>query len=286
MSQLAKNNQGNKVTFGMQITSPGWQKMINNTLGDPKRAQRFTTAIVSAVSNNPQLQECDSKTIISGALLGESLNLSPSPAIGQYYLVPFNNKSKGIKEAVFVISYKGLIQLAIRSGIYTKLNAGALKEGELVSWNPITEEIEVNPNLDARQREEMETTHYYATFTTVSGFTKTIVWSKAKMEAHALRYSAGYANDVKKGYTSTFWSKDFDAMATKTMLRQLLSKWGQLSADMAQGIQSDESVIVAHEGGVFESDPDELPAAASKEEKTVPVETVEDPEEVDLSQFE
>lgn len=229
------STQAQRPKFSVMISTPGYQKMINNTLRDPKRAQRFVASITSAVATNPLLQECDPSTILSGALLGESLGLSPSPQLGQYYLVPFNNTRKGCKDAQFQLGYKGYIQLALRSGYYKHLNVIAVKAGELVSFNPLTEEIELNLNEDELAREASATIGYLAMFEYLNGFRKTIYWSRDKMEAHALRYSKGYA--AKKGYT--FWEKDFDAMAFKTMLRQLISKWGIMSVELQQAFETD-----------------------------------------------
>lgn len=141
------------------------------------------------------------------------------------------------------VSDKGYIQLAIRSGQYKKLNVLAIKEGELVGYNPLDEEIEVKLIEDEQEREKAPTIGYYAMFEYMNGFKKTLYWSKAKMEAHALKYSQGYAADKRKGTSWTFWSKDFDSMAYKTMLRQLISKWGVMSIDMANAIDSDMAVI-------------------------------------------
>ena len=227
--------QAQRPKFSVMISTPGYQKMINNTLKDPKRAQRFVASITSAVATNPALQECDPSTILSGALLGESLNLSPSPQLGQYYLVPFSNTKKGCKDAQFVLGYKGYIQLALRSGYYKHLNVISVKVGELVRFDPLTEDVEVNLNQDELARESAPTVGYLAMFEYLNGFRKTIYWSREKMEAHALRYSKGYA--AKKGYT--FWEKDFDAMAFKTMLRQLISKWGVMSVDLQTAFEKD-----------------------------------------------
>lgn len=227
-----------RMTFSMAVNSTGYQKLINSTIKDPNKAQRFVTAITSAVAVNPLLQDCDPATILSGALLGESLGLSPSPQLGQYYLVPFNNTKKGCKDAQFQLGYKGYIQLALRSGYYKRLNVFSVKAGELKAWNPITEELELEMIEDDEVREKTASVGYVATFTYVNGFTKTIYWSRKKMEAHALRYSKGYA--AKKGYT--FWEKDFDAMAYKTMLRQLISKWGIMSIDLQTAFEQDNVV--------------------------------------------
>lgn len=224
------------------LTNDAVKNQINNVVGG-KNGDRFIASIVSAVQVNSDLQECTNPSILSAALLGEPLKLSPSPQLGQYYMVPFRNNKKGCKEAQFQLGYKGYIQLAIRSGQYKKLNVLAIKEGELVRFDPLNEEIEVNLIDDEEVREEAKTIGYYAMFEYTNGFRKAMYWSKKKMEAHALKYSKGYA--AKKGYT--FWEKDFDGMAYKTMLRQLISKWGIMSIDMQNAMESDMAVI--HEDG-------------------------------------
>ena len=237
MSNLVKAT--NKPKFSVAIQSDMYKNLINQTLGDKDRATRFIASISSAVATNQALQECDAGTILSGALLGESLNLSPSPQLGQYYLVPFNDSKKGYKVAQFQLGYKGYIQLAIRSGQYKKLNVLAIKKGELIKYDPLNEEIEVNLIEDEEERENAETIGYYAMFEYTNGFRKSLYWSKSKMEKHALKYSKGYA--AHKGYT--FWEKDFDGMAYKTMLRQLISKWGIMSIDMQQAVEKDMATI-------------------------------------------
>ena len=231
--------------FSAMVATEGYQNIIRTTLQDPKRAQRFVAAITSAVANNPALQECDPATVLSGALLGESLGLSPSPQLGQYYLVPFKNSKKGCTDAQFQLGYKGYIQLALRSGNYKRLNVIAVKAGELVHYDPLNEEVDLALIQDDAQREAAATVGYLAMFEYLNGFRKTIYWSREKMERHALRYSKGYA--AKKGYT--FWEKDFDAMAYKTMLRQLLSKWGMLSVDLQRAFEAD--VVAEQEDGVL-----------------------------------
>lgn len=222
------------------LTKDAVKNQINRVIGG-KNGEKFIASVVSAVQANQALQECSNSSILNAALLGQSLNLSPSPQLGQFYMVPFNTK-KG-KEAQFQLGYKGYIQLAIRSGQYKKLNVLAIKEGELIRFNPLDEEIEVRLIEDEEEREEAETIGYYAMFEYTNGFRKALYWSKKKMEAHAMKYSRGY--QAKKGYT--FWEKDFDGMAYKTMLRQLISKWGIMSIDLVQGIDADMAVI--HEDG-------------------------------------
>ena len=231
-NQLASRTQ--KVGITAFLNS---EKVIGNVeqaLGKDNK-QRFITGVISAVNNNPALSECTNQSILSGALLGESLKLSPSPQLGHYYLVPFNDKNSG-KVAQFQLGYKGYIQLAIRSGQYKKLNVLAVKKGELEYFDPLNEEIKINLMVDKwDEREEAETIGYYATFELVNGFKKAIYWSKKQMENHALKYSPGYK--AKKGYT--FWEKNFDMMAYKTMLRQLISRWGIMSIEMQSAFEND-----------------------------------------------
>lgn len=238
-NSLAKRNQ--RLGLTAYLTQDAVKNQINKVIGG-KNGQRFVSSIVSAVNNNPQLQECTNQSILSAALLGESLNLSPSPQLGQYYMVPFKDKSKGMV-AQFQLGYKGYIQLAIRSGQYKKLNVLAIKDGELVRYDPLNEEIEVNLIEDEEEREKAETIGYYAMFEYTNGFRKTLYWSKQKMQEHAKKYSPGYASDLRNNRAWTFWSKDFDAMAYKTMLRQLISKWGIMSIDMIDAMDGDSSVI-------------------------------------------
>ena len=228
--------------FTAYLTADAVKEQINKVVGS-KNGTRFISSIVSAVNNNTMLQECTNSSILSGALLGESLNLSPSPQLGQYYLVPFKDKNKGTTLAQFVLGYKGYLQLAIRSGQYKKINVLSIKEGELVRYDPLNEEIEVNLIEDEEEREKAPTIGYYAMFEYVNGFKKAMYWSRAKMEAHALKYSAGYAADKRKGNQYTFWSKDFDGMAYKTMLRQLISKWGIMSIDLVTAIDADMAIV-------------------------------------------
>ena len=253
-----------KPKFSVMIQSDAYKNLINNTLGDPKRAAGFITAITSAVATNPALQECEPVTILSAGLLGETLQLSPSPQLGQYYLVPFQDRKLGRKVCTFQLGYKGYIQLAIRSGQYKKLNAMAIKEGELIRYDPLNEEIEVELIDDESAREAAPTIGYYAMFEYLNGFRKVIYWSKEKMQNHALEYSQGYR--AHKGYT--FWEKDFDSMAIKTMLRQLISKWGIMSIDFQKAYEADMGVL--RPGGnidyvdnddSFDADLDDIPAA-------------------------
>ena len=248
-------------SFSVFLTQDAIKKKINEVIGG-KGGQRFMTAILSAVTNSPALQECESMSILNCAFLGEALNLSPSPQLGQYHMVPFKKKisKKGeepryITVAQFVIGYKGLYQLAIRSGYYKKINVLSIKEGELKYFDPLNEVIEVELIQDERQRELARTIGYYAMFEYLNGFQKAMYWSYEKMQSHADQYSQAYSAEAHQRIIngeipkenmwkySSFWYKDFDMMAHKTMLRQLISKWGVMSTELQMAMENDMAAI-------------------------------------------
>ena len=167
-------------------------------------------------------------------------------------MVPFKDKKSGTKKAQFQLGYKGLIQLALRTGQYKSLIVSEIKDGELISWNPITEELQVEPILNELQREQLSTIGYYARFELINGFTKQMFWSREKMEKHADEFSQAFnLADFKKLQEgkipmadmwkySSFWYANFDAMALKTMLRQIIGKFGPMTTELAQAFDSDE----------------------------------------------
>lgn len=189
------NSAPQKQKFSVAINSKMYQNLIASTLRDPARARRFTAAITSAVAVNPALQECDAGTILAGALLGESLNLSPSPQLGQYYLVPFKQKAKYDRggnmirpettTATFVLGYKGYIQLALRSGQYKDLDVMVIKQGEYMGKDPETGKAKFQFIEDDDERVTLPTIGYMAYFEYLNGFRKVVYWSKEKMMTHA-----------------------------------------------------------------------------------------------------
>lgn len=295
-NSLVKKQQ--KTGLTAYLTQDAVKNQINKVIGG-KNGTRFISSIISAVQTTPALQECTNQSILSAALLGESLNLSPSPQLGQFYMVPFNNKKKNCTEAQFQLGYKGYIQLAIRSGYYKKLNVLAIKEGELISYDPLNEEIEVELIDDDVIREEAPTIGYYAMFEYENGFRKTLYWSKKKMAAHAEKYSFAFKKngglkaleDLQAGRIperdlwkySSFWFQNFDEMALKTMLRQIISKWGIMSIDLQNGLTSDMAVI-KDDGTPDYVDTEEATVIDQAEVEAVPeavaeAQTAQDPEE-------
>ena len=263
---MAKAVQPKKLYFSQAMQTEKYKKHINNTLGDPVRAARFAANITSAVAVNPTLQECDAGTILAGALLGESLLLQPSPQLGQFYLVPFESKAKRDRQgnvikpaclkAQFVLGYKGYIQLALRTGQYKRLNVLEVKSGELGGWDPFEERFhEMHFIEDFEKRAAMPTVGYIAHFEYINGFQKTLYWTADQMMSHADKYSPAFSAAAYKKLLngeipqnelwkySSFWYKDFDGMAKKTMLRQLISKWGIMTAEMTMAYERDGHVM-------------------------------------------
>lgn len=286
-----------KMPFSVAVNTPSMQKLIANALHDPARCARFTASIVSAVSVNQALQNCDRNTVISGALLGESLNLSPSPQLGQYYLVPFNNKKKGMQDAQFVLGYKGYVQLALRSGQYKSINVEIVKQGEYKGRDPMTGDPRFQFLEDDDEWERLPVIGYMASFEYLNGFRKVLYWSKEKMMNHADRYSAAFsrkayenliAGNIPQGEMwkySSFWYKDFDSMAKKTMLRQLISKWGIMSTDMQSAYESDSRVIQETESVQLVPQVEEEPHQQIEEPQAaaqIPAQPAE-PKQIDLS---
>lgn len=243
------------MSFNMFMSNDAVKRKVEEVIGG-KKGQQFITSIVSSVQNNEQLKECANTSIFNAALIGAALDLSPSPQLGQFYMVPFKNTKKNCKEAQFQLGYKGYQQLAIRSGQLKKLNVLAIKDGELIKYDPLNEEIEVNLIDDEVERENAKTIGYYAMFELVNGFRKTMYWSREKMLKHADKYSQSFSivgyNKLINGEIaekdmwkySSFWYKDFDGMAFKTMLRQLISKGGcPMSIEMQKAYECDMAVI-------------------------------------------
>lgn len=275
--------------FSAMLKTDGYQNLIAQTLHEPARRSRFIANISAAVATNPALQTCDAGSILSSALLGESLNLSPSPQLGHFYMVPFNDRKRDRKVATFVLGYKGYVQLALRSGAYHKLNVLEIRDQEFISWNPLTEELAVNMSDNDASRDTMPVHGYYVMFEYVNGFRKAMYWRKSKMIHHADNYSPAFKivdyEKLQNGEIapqdmwkfSSFWYKDFDGMALKTMLRQILSKWGIMSTELQTAFEKDEVQEV-----VSGTDSTNLFDSEQSAESTTPEKAVEpvDPESV------
>lgn len=242
MANEVANNKPTKMGITSYLTNPAVKANVATVVGE-KRSQAFISSIVSAVQTNKLLAECTNASILNAALLGESLELPHSPQLGCYFMVPYKDRKTGVSEATFQMGCNGYKQLAIRSGQYRRIVSSVIKEGELKSFNPITEEIVFDPILDPVVREKAPTIGYYAMFEMVNGYKKEIYWPIAKMREHASRYSQTYKADQKYGSKKSIWNTNFDAMAEKTMIRTLIRKWGIMSVEMQKAVVADMGVV-------------------------------------------
>ena len=257
---MAVNNSltQSKGTSRLELTAYLTQDAVNAQIAKVvggKNATRFISSVILAAQTNPQLQECTNQSIVSAALQGEALNLPPSPQLGYFWMVPYNNKKKGCKEAQFQLSAKGYKQLAMRTGQYLDIDVLCIHEGEYLGRDKFTGKQKFEFIEDDDVRESTPIIGYLAYFEMLNGFKKQLYWTKSKMEKHADKYSQAFSLEAAKKLAegkipqsdlwkySSYWYTSFDDMAEKTMIRQLLSKWGMLSTEMAQAYDADMAVI-------------------------------------------
>lgn len=246
------------------------KKRFQEVLG--KKAPQFMASIVNVVSASTQLKVCDANSIMAASFVAASFDLPIDSNLGFAALVPYKRTFKDktgqwIKKdlAQFQMMYKGFIQLAIRTGQYEKMNCSEVYEDELLSYNPITGECQfVKDFSQTSQREAGDTEKivgYYGWFKLTSGFTKELFMSKKEVENHAKRYSQSYRYDLNDNKQSSKWTTDFDAMAKKTVIKMMLSKWGILSVEMQKAIVDDQKDFDENgEGEYGDNQPDVISA--------------------------
>lgn len=208
-------------SFNALMSKEGYQKRFNELLG--KRSPQFIGSLVTMINDDSNMLEVfrdNPNSIIKAALKAASYDLPIDPALGQAYIVPFRNKGK--MEATFIIGYKGLYQLAVRTGVYKKINVVDVRQGELIKYDRLTEEVELQWYADEEEREKVPIEGFCAYFELTNGMRKLLYWSKKKINAHEEKFRKGK-------FQSKGWRENWEAMAAKTVLRALLSKWGLLS---------------------------------------------------------
>ena len=220
------------------------RKQMKSLLGD--KAGHFMMAIVGVVEGTPQLQDCEPQSIINSAIASATLDLPIEKNLGYAYIVPYKDKAQ------FQMGYKGYIQLALRSGQYKYINSIEIKEGELENYNLLTGEFNFKFIEDINQRLEAKTIGYASYIEFTNGFRNTLYMTKEQVLDHAEKYSQSYGTDLKKGYSNSNWSKNFDSMALKTVLKLNLSKFGALSVSVQKALQIDGSSIksISEEGTI------------------------------------
>ena len=235
MSDLPANNSQETVSVTQKtvqgvLKDVNITKMLNERLG--KNAGQIITSALSIVNNNKLLQEVKNPmTVVQAVLTAGNLDLPLNPNLGFAYIVPY----KG--EAQFQMGWKGFVQLAQRSGKFQTINTTDVREGELKNRDRMTGKLVFEWIEDDAEREKLPVIGYMAYFELLNGFQKSLYMSKAQVESHAKRFSQSYG----KGSFSP-WSSDFDAMAQKTVLKQLLSKFAPLSTEMQEAVSADQSV--------------------------------------------
>lgn len=228
------NNQKNNSALVLKkmLNGPGLRQKFDDVLG--KGAGAFSASVLSLVNATPALQEADPMTILGAAMTAATMKLPINPNLGFAYIIPYKNR--GHMEAQFQMGWKGFVQLAMRTGQYKTINAGPVYDGQIEDIDFITGEI-------VRGRKKSDTViGYVAYFQLVNGFSKTLYMSKEDCMKHAQEFSKSYK------YGGGVWKTNFDAMATKTVLKQLISKYGIMSIDMqgealATAIESDQAII-------------------------------------------
>lgn len=215
------------------------QRRFHEVLRD--KAPQFMSSIVNVVNSNKQLQKVDAMSVISSAMVAATMDLPIDQNLGYMWIVPY----KG--QATPQMGYKGYIQLALRAGQYEAINAAEVYEGELESWNRLTEEIKLNPN----GRTSDTVIGYFGYFKLINGFKKKVYWSVDEINAHRRKFSKMSGGAKPSGV----WADNFDAMAKKTVLRNMLSKWGILSIQMQNAVTKDEVPQVLDEGTNPMNDP-------------------------------
>jgi len=234
-NQIANKQEGTKVSaqsLGLKalLNTPTMQKKFEQVLD--KKAPQFMSSLLNLYSGDPNIQAAEPMSIISSAMVAASLDLPVDKNLGYAWIVPFYDSKKGHKAAQFQLGYKGYIQLALRTGQYKAINVIAVREGELKKWNRLTEEIE----LDLEGATSDKVIGYCGYFKLINGFEKTVYWTRDEIEAHRIKH-----NKMKdKKALNNVWKSDYDAMAMKTVLRNMLGKWGILSIEMQTAISNDE----------------------------------------------
>jgi recombination protein RecT len=202
-----------------------------------EKANAFISSVLNVVKNNGELSKADPKTILNASVVAATLDLPIDPNLGFAAIIPYKNQ--GVPVAQFQIMYKGLIQLAQRSGQYRTINVCEIYEGELISENRVTGEYE----FDFTKKKSNVIIGYTAYFKLINGFEKTVYWSIEKIETHAKRFSKIYK--FGKGLWADKDNGGFEAMAAKTVLKYTLSKFGPMTIDFqtAKAVKYDQAVI-------------------------------------------
>lgn len=256
--------------FNQTIMHPKTQAYLDSVLGAKKSS--FVNNVVAVVANDAKLQACEPMTTLYAAVKATALDLPLDQNLGFAYIIPFKNTRTGTSEATFMLGYKGITQLAIRSRQFEKINVTDVREGELVSRDRRTGDFVFNWIENEDERAKAPIVGYLGYFRLKNGYEKESYWTVKELEAHGLRYSQTYGSKNASVKNMSKWATDFDIMAKKTVLKLMLNKGdAPLSVEMIDAIRYDQSVIMDAEGNykyVDNTKPTnaDLAAAALREE--------------------
>lgn len=233
MSNLQKFNQ--------TLTSPKTQDYLLQVLGEKRSS--FINNITALVSNNVALQACEPISLMYAGIKATALDLPLDQNLGFAYVIPFKNSKENRTDAQFQIGYKGLIQLALRSGQFKTINVRDVREGEIIDEDFVSGTLKFERLKE--NRENAKIIGYVAYFALTNGFEKMSYWTIDEITAHGKKFSQTF----KKGFG--LWKDDFNAMAEKTVLKMLLSKYAPLSIEMQNAIKYDQAVIKENDEFIY-----------------------------------
>lgn len=220
----------------LALESPSVVAQFKNAMQE--NSGLFVASLIDLFLSDNNLQKCNPNLVIMEALKAATLKLPINKSLGFAYIIPYNKSVKGadgswqkVAMPQFQLGYKGMIQLAMRTGHYKFLNADVIYEGEFQGFSRLTGELDING-----QRTGDEVVGYFAYLKMLNGFEKAVFSTVEGVRAHAEKFSKSY-QDAKSP-----WTTDFDAMAIKTMLRQLLSRYGLMSVEMVNAIETDDKL--------------------------------------------
>lgn len=228
MTNIVKHESHPVVQY---LQSDSTKSKFQQVLG--QKAPQFIASIISATQTNDKLLECKPDSLTNSALIAATLDLPINASLGMAYLVPYKKGNTLLCQ--FQIGWKGLVQLAIRTGMYETINVTQVYDGQLIDEDPFTGEY----TFDKNAKKSDKVIGYVAYFKLLTGFKKQYYWTKEMCEAHAMKYSQSYKGQYKE---SSLWYKDFDGMAMKTVLKLLLDKFGPKSVEMQNAIIHDQGV--------------------------------------------
>lgn len=225
--------QATRVMFSDYMRSDKVENMIANVLGDPNKKNQFIASAISLYGEEKSLKDATNKSIVQACLKAAVLDLPIDNNLGFAYVIAYNKKIDGqkVKVAQCQFGYKAYIQFALRSGKYHKINAIPVYEGELIAYDDLTEEIA----LDKSKRVSDTVIGYVGYFKLLDGFEKTVYWTKDQVEKH--RQEHNKADD--KTEMNKVWRVHYDAMALKTVIKSMLSRWGLLSVHLQRALKVD-----------------------------------------------